>query len=208
VTTFTLQLLARSGRWIPPALVYLVWLVLVLANPGPALSNAAGMFFAVVVLATWLTVSAGNVDDDPHRDLCAAAAGSPARLHVHRALAVLVPTIAIVAVTAVLTASTGSLEHHGRVAVVAASLALLVGAALIGTAIGAFLHRPILRNVAWGFLLAVAAVLAVVFVPPIRHVLRTFDHGGTAGVLLLLPASAAGAAALTWLSATLAARRS
>ena len=73
---FTLALVARSGRWVAPAVVYLVWLVLVLANPGPALTNGANMFFGVVVFAAWFAVVTGNVDDDPHRDLCAAVAGS------------------------------------------------------------------------------------------------------------------------------------
>ena len=74
---FALALHARSGRWIPPALLLATWVVLVVANPGSALDNGANLFFAVLVVSVWCTSAIGNVDDDPHRDLCAAAVGGP-----------------------------------------------------------------------------------------------------------------------------------
>ncbi len=44
------------------------------------------MFLLLVALTCWLTVMIGNVDDDGHRELLAAAVGSPARLHRSRAI--------------------------------------------------------------------------------------------------------------------------
>lgn len=35
-------------------------------------------------VAVWCTSAMGNVDDDPHRDLCAASVGGPARLTIVR----------------------------------------------------------------------------------------------------------------------------
>ncbi len=100
--TFALALHARTGRWIPPALLLVTWTVLVVANPGSALDNAANLFFAVLVVSVWCTSAIGNVDDDPHRDLCAAASGGPARLAASRHVAALLVMVATVGVVSVL----------------------------------------------------------------------------------------------------------
>ncbi len=207
MTLFTLRLVARSARWIAPALVYLVWLVLVLANPGPALSNAANMFFGVAVAGCWITMITGNVDDDPHRDLCAAIAGSPAHLQVIRTLAALATTVILAAATSILIASTGHEAHQGVLAVGVAGAALLVSAALIGSTIAAFLHRPVLRNFAWSLILAIAALVGTVLLPPVQQVLRNFNRGQTGDVALLLAVAVATAACSTAASAAVANRR-
>jgi hypothetical protein len=208
MTLFTLRLVARSKRWVAPTTVYVVWLVLVLANPGPALSNAANMFFAAVVFAAWLAVATGNVDDDPHRDLCAAAAGSPARLHIDRALATMAASTGVAVVTASLTASTGDLGPHTLFYAVACTLALLITGALIGSAIGIWLHRPLIRNTAWSLILAVSATITVALLQPVQDVLRNFNHQSTHGVFILLVAAATSAALATIVSAQLAYQRS
>jgi hypothetical protein len=205
---FTLALVARSGRWVAPAVVYLVWLVLVLANPGPALTNGANMFFGVVVFAVWFAVVTGNVDDDPHRDLCAAVAGSPARLHARRAIAGIGVTVVVAVVTALATGATGDLGHRGLVSTTGWSVALLVAGALIGSTIGVFLHRPLIDGVAWSVVLAAAASLAVVLLPPVQTVLRHLDHGSTRGVGILLVVAAVVAALAVVASSAVADRRS
>ncbi len=200
---FTLRLVARSGRWVAPAIVYVVWLILVLANPGPSLTNAASMFFAVVIVALWITVIAGNVDDDPHRDLCAAVSGSPARLHASRTAAALVAAWCVVAVTCPLVAATGHKGPHSLPWAIGWTLVLLTGAALIGATIGVFLHRPVLRNAAWSLPLAIGAVIAVALLPPVQDVLRAFNHDETTGVVALLAAAVAAGACATMISARL-----
>src|SRR6478736_7011152 len=97
-----LALHARSGRWIPPALVLVTWVVLVVANPGSELDNAANLFFAVLIVSVWCTSAIGNVDDDPHRDLCAAAVGGPTRLAAMRQVAALLVMVVAVVVVSVL----------------------------------------------------------------------------------------------------------
>ena len=208
MTRFTLALVARSGRWVAPAVVYLVWLALVLANPGPALTNGANMFFSVVVFAVWFAVVTGNVDDDPHRDLCAAVAGSPARLHACRAGATVGVSAAVAVVTALATGATGDLGDRGLASTTLWSVALLVAGALIGSAIGVFLHRPVIDGVAWSVVLASAASLAVVLLPPVQSVLRHLDHGSTGGVGLLLVVAGVVAALAVVASAAIADRRS
>ncbi len=188
--------------------MYLVWLVLVLANPGPALTNGANMFFGAVVFAAWLAVTAGNVDDDPHRDLCAAVAGSPGRLHICRALASIGASAGVVVVTALLTGSTGDLGRHELPYTVGCTIVLLVSGALIGSAIGVFLHRPVIRSVAWSLVLGASAAIAVALLPPVQHVLRNFDHDTTHGVFVLLAAAATSATLAIIVSATLAYRSS
>ena len=166
------------------------------------------MFFGAVVFAAWLAVIAGNVDDDPHRDLCAAAAGSPARLHVCRAFATIGASAGVVVVTALLTGSTGDLGHQDLPYAVGCTVALLVAGALIGSAIGVFLHRPLIRSVAWSLVLGASAAIAVALLPPVQDVLRNFDHDTTHGVFVLLVAAATSAALAIVVSATLAYRRS
>jgi hypothetical protein len=201
MTRFTLVLVARSARWIAPLILYVLWLVLVVSNPGPALSNAASMFFGVVVFSCWITVVAGNVDDDPHRDLCAALAGSPGRLHVRRTVAAVLAVAAVALVTALLLAFAGDRSRHDAGSLVATSSAALLAAAFIGSTIGGFLHRPVLRNVAWSVTLAIAAILVVALLPPIHDVLRALNDDRATNVVALLLASAALATGATALSA-------
>src|SRR5262245_5524542 len=97
VIGFSLRLLARSARWLAPALVYLFGLILVCANPGPLRANAVALYPLHAVVACWLTVVVGNLDHDGHRELCVAVAGSPARLLLLRVAAAGVLVVAITA---------------------------------------------------------------------------------------------------------------
>jgi hypothetical protein len=203
---FTVALVARSGRWIAPTLILAVWLLVVIANPGSALDNAANLFFALLVVALWLTVTTGNVDDDPHRDLCAASAGGPARLQTTRQLATMVALGPMVLIATVLGVASGT-DHRSLTTNVAGALGLLVSAALLGAAIGGFLHRPILANVAWSVVLGVVAAIVIAVLPPLRDVLRDADHARLEGVAALFVASTFAITGATWISAVLAARR-
>jgi len=204
--SFTLALVGRSGRWIAPTLLLAVWLLIVVANPGSALDNAANLFFAVLVVALWLAVATGNVDDDPHRDLCAASVGGPARLQAARQLATMVALGPAVLIATVLAVASGT-DHRPLATDVVGTLGLLISAALLGAAIGGFLHRPILTNVAWSVVLGVAAALFIAVLPPLRDVLRDADHAHLDGVAALFALSAVAITASTYCSAMLAARR-
>ena len=198
---------ARSGRWIPPALLLVTWVVLVVANPGRALDNAANLFFAVLIFSVWCTSAIGNVDDDPHRDLCAAAIGGPARLvgvaSGGRRCSLTVVVALLVSVPAI---ATGSRAGASSATIVAGTVGLLVGAALLGVAIGGFLHRPLLRSPAWTVVVALIAIMVVVLLPPVRDVLHDADHARIGGVGVLVVVAGAIAAAASWSAAALAAR--
>jgi hypothetical protein len=206
--SFTLTLQARSGRWIPPALVLATWVVLVVANPGSALDNAANLFFAVLIVAVWFTSTIGNVDDDPHRDLCAAANGGPARLAVTRHVSALLALLVAAVVVGALAVASGSRDGASAVTVVAGTAGLLGSGVLLGVAIGGFLHRPVVRSTAWVVVIAIVAVIVVALLPPVRDVLRDTDHGEIGGVGILTVVSCLVAAVASWGAAALAARRS
>ncbi len=203
---FALALLARSGRWIPPALLLVTWVVLVVANPGSALDNAANLFFAVLIVSVWCTSAIGNVDDDPHRDLCAAAMGGPARLVVSRQAGAVLLTVVVALLVSVPAIATGSRAGASSATIVAGTVGLLVGAALLGVAIGGFLHRPMLRSPAWTVVVASIAIMVVVLLPPVRDVLHDADHARIGGVGVLVVVAGAIAAAAGWSAAALAAR--
>jgi hypothetical protein len=198
-------LYARSGRWIPPALLLVSWVVLVVANPGSALDNAANLFFALLIVAVWCTSAIGNVDDDPHRDLCAAAIGGPARVATARHAAALVAMVVVAGVVTVFAIVSGSRGGASWATIVAGSFGLLASAAVLGTAIGCFLHRPVLRSPAWTVVVALAAIIVVALVPSVRDVLRDADHNRIGGVGVLVVVSLAIAGIAGWSSAALAA---
>jgi hypothetical protein len=205
---FTLALHARSGRWIAPALLLATWVGLVVANPGSALDNAANLFFAVFVVSMWCTSAIGNVDDDPHRDLCAAGAGGPGRLAALRHACAVVEMAVTVLVVAVLAIVSGSRDGASSAAIVAGTVGLLASGALLGVAVGGFLHRPALRSTAWTVVTALVAVLVVALLPPVRDVLHDVDHGRIGGVAALGVVALALALLGGWGAAVLAARTS
>ena len=205
---FTLALYARSGRWIPPALLLTTWVVLVVANPGSALDNASNLFFAVLVVAVWCTSTMGNVDDDPHRDLCAASVGGPARLTIVRHTAALALMMTVVLVIAALAIASGKHTGTSAMTVVSGALGVLVSGALLGVAIGSFLHRPVLRSVAWTAVGAIVAIVIIAILPPVRDVLRDAERAQIGGVGALLAVSVALVVLAAWTAGALAARTS
>jgi hypothetical protein len=201
-------LYARSGRWIAPAVLLMTWVALVVANPGSALDNAANLFFVVLIVAVWWTSGIGNVDDDPHRDLCAASVGGPEPLAMARnsgALFVLLPVVVVVGVLGIIS---GPRDGASWPTVIVGTASLLMSGAMLGVAIGSLLHRPVVRSMAWTVLLALVAILLVVLLPPVRDVLRGVDHAHVGGVGGLLVASFAVLVVAWWAAMVLAARRS
>lgn len=205
---FAVALHVRSGRWIPPALLLVTWVALVVANPGSALDNAANLFFPVMIVAVWCTSGIGNVDDDPHRDLCAASVGGPDRLSVVRNVSALVELLPAAVVVGTLGIVSGERVGASWPAVVAGTAGLLLSAVLLGVAIGAVLHRPVVRSTAWTVVLALVALLVVALLPPVRDVLHDADHGRVGGSGLLVAASAGILVLACWGAALLAARTS
>jgi hypothetical protein len=207
---FNLRLAVRSMRWLGPALIMIVWILLTLTGPGPALANAGNSFLMLVGVTCWLTVTIGNVDDDGHRELLAAAIGSPARLHRSRAIAAYLGANAVgsIATVAGLIATTRPARPTNEIVVVGACVLIQLAATAIGVAIGTLLHRPVIRQAGFTFLLAVAALVGVILLPPVQSVLRELNDGRTTGVVALAAIAALIALGAVITAGALADRRS
>jgi len=202
---FTIRLLGRSMRWVAPAIVYLLWVGLILANPGPASSNAVAALPVHAMVLCWLSVVIGNIDDTGHRELCTALIGSPSRLLLTRAASAVV--VALVASTVAAAAlMVFSVPRSVSVGGSAAVFALELAGCIVGVGIGSALHRPMVRHVGLTVVGAVAALLACLAVPPVTHLLREIDAGDTGASYLLLASASVAAAALAG-SAALLTRR-
>ena len=206
---FNLRLAVRSMRWLGPALIAMIWISFTLAGPGPALSNAGSAFLMLVAVACWLTIIVGNVDDDGHRELLAAAIGSPARLHRSRAIAGFVAATAVGgAVTlADLVATTRATRPMSEFLVVGACVLMELAATTIGVAIGTLLHRPVLRHAGVALLVALGALVGLILLPPVQYVLRELNDGRTNGVVALAAAGVLLALAAVATASALADRR-
>ena len=207
---FNLRLAVRSMRWIGPALLLLVWISLTLSDPGPALANAGNLFLLLVAVTCWITVVIGNVDDDGHRELLAAAAGSPATLHRLRAVSAFAGANAISSfgTLACLVVATSPARPTNELVVIGTCVLVQVGATAFGVGIGTLLHRPVLRHAGLALLVAIAALVGLILLPPVQSVLRALDNGRTTGVIALAAAGVATAFALVAASGALAHRRS
>ncbi|MDY7102079.1 MAG: hypothetical protein S0880_12905 [Actinomycetota bacterium] len=197
-------------RWVPPALLVLVWAGLVIASGGSPWSAAGSQFMLMATVGCWLTVAVGNVDDAPHRELLVAAAGSAARLHTSRALAAATIGGVVAVATALLAAvATGCAPQQPcppfKLAADTPSLvALEIAGVLVGVAIGTFLHRPVVGHLGVTTLVAVASLIALIVVEPTRDLLGRFGRGdATAGYLavaLAVPVAAVAVAAASRLA--------
>lgn len=196
---FTLRLAACSMRWLGPVLIALIWTSFVVANPGPALGNASSSFLMLVGVTCWLTVAIGNVDDDGHRELLAAAAGSPAQLQRVRALSAYIGAnvIGLVTTGAGVAAATQATRSIGEAHIIGGCLLLELTATAIGVGIGTLLHRPVVRHGGATLLVATGALVGLILLPPVQHVLRQLNDDRTGGlVVLTLVALAAGTASV------------
>lgn len=204
---FHVLLSLRSMRIVAPLSVAVAWVALIMAFPGTAVSAGSAIFMAYLVFGCWMTVVIGNIDDDAHRYVLTAAAGTRARLHVVRAAVALAYALALAGATSILIIADVPPKHHIAQTLVAL---LAVGAAgsLIGVAIGTFLHRPIIFNIAVTVVIGVLATVCVVALPPMQHVLYHFGKGHIALAAPLLAAAAAASALAVGIAAALSQMRS
>ena len=190
---FNLRLAVRSMRWLGPALIVLMWTLLALSSRGPAIANAANSFIMLVGIACWISVMIGNVDDDGHRELLAAAAGSPAHLHRSRAISAFVAAnvIGAVATVAGILASSRPTRSISEAYIVIVCVLMQLAAVAIGGAIGTMLHRPVVRHPGITLFVAVGALVGLVLLPPVQYVLRQLSDGRTGGVVAIAAAALA-----------------
>lgn len=191
-------------------LLLLVWVGLVLGpqapddDPHQHVENASACFLAFVICGLWVMVQLGNLDDDPRRDLLAAAAGSSARLHWLRAATTL-SALALVGLPVSLAILFRSGERSAIWLMVI--FAILALGSTIGTSLGSWLTRPMMRHRGAVVLLAIAGVIGISRITPINDALATMADGDRSPLLWLLPATAALTTALIGGSARLIGRR-
>ena len=174
---FNLRLAARSMRWLAPALIMMIWIVATLSAPGPALANAGNLFLLLVAVTCWLTVTIGNIDDDGHRELLAAAIGSPAQLHRSRSISAYLAanTVGTAGTLVCLLATTPPTRRTAQIVVVGICVLMQLAGTAIGVGIGTLLHRPIVRHAGVTLLVTVAALVGTILLPPVRTVLRALN---------------------------------
>lgn len=183
---FDLRLIVHSTRWLAPVLIALIWTSFTVANPGTALSNVSSSFMMLVAVTCWITVAIGNIDDDGHRELLAAAAGSPAHLHRRRAISAFVGSnvIALVVTAAGFARGISPARSTGQAQIVAGCVLGQLAATAVGVGIGTLLHRPVVRNVGVTVLVATGTLVGLILLPPVQHVLRQLNDDRTGGLIV------------------------
>lgn len=201
---FQLRLLVATSRWVGPALFFLFWVSLTLAPPFPPLEEAAFLFPVVALIAIWVSVVVGGLDDKPHRELVAAAVGGPVRLHLFRAVASML-VVAPIAVAVVLLV--GLISGKASAGSLAASAGLVVAAALIGVGVGNVLHPPIVTEIGVAVMATPIFLAFMMLFPPVQAVLRASNDGSMWGAVAVLPAATGFAATMLIAGSVLVARR-
>lgn len=144
-------LLVRSQRWLPPFILYAVFLGVGVQGGQPVLDSLGYAAAALLPVAAWLVrICVGN--EPPAARAPVAAAAGPGRAHlacllVALASAAALGTVATLVVTLISDPVTS--DHQSRVAPFPAGAAGLLAAlacALLGTAVGALTSWPLLRS--------------------------------------------------------------
>ncbi|MFC3574703.1 ABC transporter [Streptomyces yaanensis] len=161
-------LLLRSQRWLPPFLLYAVFLAIGVQSGQPVLDSLGYAAAAVLPVAAWL-VRICATNEPPAARSCVGAAVGPGRAHLACLLVALGASAALgTAATVVVTliSSHTSTDHRIRLSAVQSAGAGLIVAlvcALLGTAVGALTTWPLLRSPGRAVpALMLAALLALV----------------------------------------------
>ncbi|GHH84918.1 hypothetical protein GCM10018793_50950 [Streptomyces sulfonofaciens] len=202
---YHLALLVRSQRWLPPVLLYAVFLCVGIRSGQPVLDSLGFASACVLPVAAWLVHICVTNEPSAARNCVAAPAGS-ARAHLACLLvafctAVLLGTVAALLVTAI--SEPASSDHQvpvPRPAAGFAGLLAMLACALLGTAVGALTSRPLLRSTGRAVpALVLAVFLALVLAgSPAREALTDMVTGSQDGAVRipLLPCATGAAAAL------------
>ncbi|MEV5977693.1 ABC transporter [Streptomyces sp. NPDC052114] len=211
-------LLARSQRWLPPVILYAVFLSVGVQGGQPILDSLAYAAAALLPVAGWLArICVTN--EPPAARGCTAAAAGPGRAHLAALLAAFLTTAAlgacaVLAVAAISdAASTDARTAVPRLAAGAAGLLAMLVSALLGTALGALANWPLLRSAgrAVPALLLGSLLLLVTTGSPAHSVLVDLTTGSREGAVPVSPGALAGAlaaaVAAVWTACALSSRR-
>lgn len=197
-------LLLRSQRWLPPVILYTVFLAVGVQTGQPILDSLGYAAAAVLPVAAWF-VRICATNEPPAARSCVGAAAGPTRAHLACLLtafgAAALLGVAATVVVMVISDPT-STNHQTRLPIFPAGGAGLVAAlvcALLGTAVGALTTWPLLRSPGRAVpAMLLGAVLALVVTgSPARAAISELVTGSQAGTVPapLLPLIGAGATA-------------
>ncbi|RPE39580.1 hypothetical protein EDD90_2589 [Streptomyces sp. Ag109_O5-1] len=144
-------LLLRSQRWLPPVILYAVFLGVGVQSGQPVLDSLGYTAAGLLPVAAWL-VRICVTGEPPAARACVVAARGPARAHLAALLtalfaAVVLGTAATLLVTVISQHATN--DHRLPVPALragAAGLLATLACALLGSAVGALTNRPLLRS--------------------------------------------------------------
>ncbi|NEA66694.1 ABC transporter [Streptomyces sp. SID12488] len=212
-------LLVRSQRWLPPFILYAVFLGVGVQGGQPVLDSLGYAAAAVLPVAAWLVrICAGN--EPPAARAAVAAAVGPGRAHLACLLVALAASAALAtAATVVVTliSDPANADHRIRVEPLPAGGAGLLAAlacALLGTAVGALTTWPLLRSPGRAVpAMMLGALLAMVVTgSPAKSAITALVTGSRSGTipvpLLPLAAAALLTATATAAACALTSRRS
>ncbi|MEU6992730.1 ABC transporter [Streptomyces sp. NPDC046465] len=213
------DLLMRSQRWLPPVILYAVFLGIGVQGGQPVLDSLAYAAGGLLPVTAWL-VRICVTNEPPASRSCAAAAAGPGRAHLAALLAALLAAsvlgaAAVLVVTVISDASsTNARLPVPRLPAGAAGLLAMLVSTLLGTALGALANWPLLRSAgrAVPALLLGALFLLVTTGSPAKSVLTDLTTGSREGAVPVPVGALAGAlavaAAAMWGACALSSRRS
>ncbi|MFK4065593.1 ABC transporter [Streptomyces sp. NPDC029674] len=211
-------LLVRSQRWLPPVILYAVFLGIGVQGGQPILDSLAYAAGALLPVSAWL-VRICVTNEPPAARSCAAAAAGPGRAHLASLLAAFLAAAALGgAATLVVTAISDAVSTNARVPVPriaagAAGLVAMLITALLGTALGALANWPLLRSAgrAVPTMLLGALLLLVTTGSPAKSALTDLTTGSREGTVPVMVGASAGAIAVAagavWVACALCSRR-
>ncbi|WP_406441823.1 ABC transporter [Streptomyces sp. NBC_00631] len=197
-------LLLRSQRWLPPVILYAVFLGVGVQSGQPVLDSLGYTAAALLPVAAWLVRICVTGEPAAAR-ACVSAARGPARAHLAALLtaltaAALLGTVATLVVTVISQHATN--DHRFPVSPVragAAGLLATLACALLGSAVGALTNRPLLRSPgrAVPTMLLAALLAMVVGGSPAHAAVSGLVTGSESGRIPVSPLPLAAAALLT-----------
>ncbi|MER5867529.1 hypothetical protein [Kitasatospora sp. NPDC002040] len=158
VARYTLADFLRSQRYLPQLVLYLGFLAVLHAVPGPVLQGYGASAGALLPVALWLTLTLHNTEDPLQAAVTAVNAGGHGRALLGRTAAALLCGLALAA-AALLWPMAAAGRWYDPSELTAGLLAHLT-CAVTGTALGTLCARPVIRRPGHAF--AVAGLLALV----------------------------------------------
>ena len=203
-----------SQRYLPPTLIFLAALAVgTTSDNGPLQSSYAFCVLAMLVCATWLSVSIVNHEDPTQHKITLVMIGSSLRVLAITVLVVLTWCIPLVVIGLIYPIVTG--KHVVTPGDLLIGAAAQLGTAMIGTAIGLLCSRLVIPRIGVAMLTAAAAILVVLllrWISPIRPLMTLLSDGRSAGgaavpITLLTALAAAMLTAAVFATRALADRR-